>query len=135
MRRTAAPEERRQQLIDATIRCVAEPRPGRNHHCHGRQGSGAVSQGIINLHFQSKDRLLTETLRFIADEYRNACREQRPSRPSNLPRRASQVMVEVCFRRNICSREKLAVVVRLLGRAQIPPDVSTHLRGARQVIR
>ena len=60
--------ERRQQLIDATIRCIAQ------------QGLSAItlqmvtreaglSVGIANLHFQSKDNLLRETLRFVAEEY------------------------------------------------------------------
>ena len=68
-RRQVRPKaERRQQLIDATIRCIAQ------------QGLSAVtlqmvtreaglSLGIANLHFQSKDNLLRETLRFVAEEY------------------------------------------------------------------
>ena len=30
-----------------------------------------LSQGIIKLHFQSVDRLLEETLRYVIDEYRD----------------------------------------------------------------
>jgi TetR/AcrR family transcriptional repressor of bet genes len=32
--------------------------------------SARLSQGIVNLHFQSKDKLLIETLRYIAEEYK-----------------------------------------------------------------
>ena len=32
--------------------------------------AAGLSQGIINLHFESKDNLLTETLRTLANEYR-----------------------------------------------------------------
>ena len=54
--------ERRQQLIDATIRCIAQ---------HGLSkvtmqmvtSEAGLSVGIANLHFQSKDNLLKETLR------------------------------------------------------------------------
>lgn len=60
--------ERRQQLIDATIRCIAQ---------HGLSAitmqmvtrEAGLSVGIANLHFQSKDNLLKETLRFVAEEY------------------------------------------------------------------
>ena len=60
--------ERRQQLIDATIRCIAQ---------HGLSAvtmqmvtrEAGLSVGIANLHFQSKDNLLRETLRCVAEEY------------------------------------------------------------------
>ena len=60
--------ERRQQLIDATIRCIAR---------HGLSSvtmqmvtrEAGLSVGIANLHFQSKNNLLNETLRFVAEEY------------------------------------------------------------------
>ena len=52
--------ERRQQLIDATIRCIAQ---------HGLSAvtmqmvtrDAGLSVGIANLHFESKDNLLKET--------------------------------------------------------------------------
>ncbi len=62
--------ERRQQLIDATIRCIAQ---------HGLSAvtmqmvtrEAGLSVGIANLHFQSKENLLRETLRYVAEEYHN----------------------------------------------------------------
>lgn len=62
--------ERRQQLIDATIRCIAR---------HGLSAvtmqmvtrDAGLSVGIANLHFKSKDNLLKETLRYVAEEYHN----------------------------------------------------------------
>ena len=59
---------RSQQLIDATIRCIAQ---------HGLSAitvqmvtrEAGLSVGIANLHFQSKHNLLRETLRFVAEEY------------------------------------------------------------------
>jgi len=62
--------ERRQQLIDATIRCIAQ---------HGLSAvtmqmvtrDAGLSVGIANLHFESKDNLLKETLRYVAEEYHN----------------------------------------------------------------
>ena len=71
-RRTAAPETRRQQLIEATIRCVANRGLAETTISTVAREAG-LSQGIINLHFKSKDGLLTATLRYISDEYRAAC--------------------------------------------------------------
>ena len=55
-------EERQHQLIQATIRSVAQN--GLSDTTMATVSSEAgLSQGIINLHFQSKERLLVETLR------------------------------------------------------------------------
>src|ERR1700754_1872906 len=61
--------ERRLELIEVTIDCLAR---------HGYEGTtiGVVaeavgmSRGIVNFHFETKEQLLLETLRFLADEYR-----------------------------------------------------------------
>ena len=68
-RRTASREARRRQLIDATMKCIA--RKGMSNTTLGDVAKEAgLSQGIVNLHFESKDNLLTETLRSLANEYR-----------------------------------------------------------------
>ena len=68
-KRTASKEERQLQLIQATIRSVASNGLSDTTMATVANEAG-LSQGIINLHFKSKDRLLVETLRYIADEYR-----------------------------------------------------------------
>lgn len=70
-KRFASKEARRSQLIQATIRSIAK---------HGLTDTtiasvaheAKLSQGIVNLHFQSKERLLVETLQFVTDEYKDA---------------------------------------------------------------
>lgn len=118
-RRTAAPEERRQQLIEATIRSVAD---------HGLADTtiatvateAGLSQGIINLHFKSKDRLLTETLRYLSDEYRNACAGAATAAGIS-PVAGLKAMVDLDFRRNICTRDKLAVWFAFWGERRFRP--------------
>ena len=56
------------QLIRATVRSIAKNGLSDTTMATVAREAG-LSQGIINLHFQSKDRLLVETLRYIADEY------------------------------------------------------------------
>ena len=69
-KRTASKEQRQEQLILATIQSVASRGLPETTMATVSAEAG-LSQGIINLHFHSKERLLVETLRYIADEYRN----------------------------------------------------------------
>jgi TetR/AcrR family transcriptional repressor of bet genes len=118
-RRTAPPAERRQQLIEATIRSVANRGLADTTIATVAREAG-LSQGIINLHFQTKERLLTETLRYLADEYRNACREA-AARTDGSPAAGLTAMVELDFRRGICERNKLAVWFAFWGERKFRP--------------
>lgn len=116
-RRTAPPEERREQLIQATIRCVANHGLADTTIATVAKEAG-LSQGIINLHFQSKEGLLTETLRYLADEYRHACRA---AAADVSPAAGLEAMVELDFRRSICARDKLAVWFAFWGERKFRP--------------
>ena len=118
-RRTAPPEQRREQLILATIRCVADRGLADTTIATVAQEAG-LSQGIVNLHFRSKDGLLTETLRFLADEYRNACREAAAAAEVSAVT-GLRAMVDLDFRRNICARDKLAVWFAFWGERRFRP--------------
>jgi TetR/AcrR family transcriptional repressor of bet genes len=106
-------------LIEATIRCVAN---------HGLADTtiatvaheAGLSQGIVNLHFRSKERLLTETLRYLADEYRSVCHEAAAAGEVS-PAAGLQAMVDLDFRRNICARDKLAVWFAFWGERKFRP--------------
>ena len=62
--RSLPAKTRRKQLIKATIKCIAK---------NGLSGTtmadvtklAGLSLGIVNLHFETKEKLLVETLRFI----------------------------------------------------------------------
>ncbi len=118
-RRTAPPAERREQLIRATIRCVANRGLGSTTIATVAKEAG-LSQGIINLHFQSKERLLTETLRFLADEYRNACHAA-VAEAGESPAAGLRALVELDFRPGICERGKLAVWFAFWGERRFRP--------------
>jgi TetR/AcrR family transcriptional regulator, transcriptional repressor of bet genes len=117
-RRTAPPEERRGQLILATIRCVADRGLADTTIATVAQEAG-LSQGIVNLHFRSKDGLLTETLRYLADEYRTAC--EAAAAAAESPVDGLLATVELDFRRSICSRDKLAVWFAFWGERRFRP--------------
>ena len=119
LKRTASRERRRQQLIDATIKCIA--RKGMGSTTLGDVASEAgLSPGIVNLHFESKDNLLNETLRHIADEYKtqfnSALEKSGPGAASKL-----HAVLELDLRPSILDRRKLAVWFAFWGEVKSRP--------------
>ena len=118
-KRTASKEERQEQLIQATIRSVAGR--GLSDTTMATVSSEAgLSQGIINLHFQSKDRLLVETLRYIADEYRQTWKKALAG-AGDEPAYQLAALVAVDFRLPVCDRNKLAVWFAFWGESKSRP--------------
>jgi TetR/AcrR family transcriptional repressor of bet genes len=118
-KRTASKEERQEQLIQATIRSVAGR--GLSDTTMATVSSEAgLSQGIINLHFQSKDRLLIETLRYIADEYRQTWKKALAG-AGGSPAQQLAALVAVDFRLPVCDRNKLAVWFAFWGESKSRP--------------
>jgi TetR/AcrR family transcriptional repressor of bet genes len=106
-KRTASKRERQEQLIQATIRSVASNGLSDTTMSTVAKEAG-LSQGIINLHFQSKDRLLVETLQYIADEYRTAWEKALESAGESTAEKLA-ALVAVDFKQPVCDRNKLAV--------------------------
>jgi TetR/AcrR family transcriptional repressor of bet genes len=79
-----------------------------------------LSQGIINLHFQSKDRLLVETLRFLSEHYRRAW-EKAVSKAGHAPADKLAAMVATDFKPPVCDRNKLAVWFAFWGESKSRP--------------
>jgi TetR/AcrR family transcriptional repressor of bet genes len=118
-RRTAPKEERQQQLIQATIRSVAGNGLSDTTMATVSREAG-LSQGIINLHFQSKDRLLVETLRFLSQQYRDAW-EKAVSNAGDSPADKLAAMVATDFKPPVCDRNKLAVWFAFWGESKSRP--------------
>lgn len=106
-RRTASKEERQEQLIKATIRSIAKHGLSVTTMATVAREAG-LSQGIINLHFQSKERLLEETLLYVVDEYRTAWHKALESCADSASEKL-RALVGVDFDKRICKRNKLAV--------------------------
>lgn len=106
-RRTASKDARRQQLIQATIQSIAKY--GLSDTTVATVAKEAkLSQGIVNLHFQSKQGLLIETLKAVADEYKDAWEKALANAgPSNAEQ--LQALVNVDFCHAVCDRTKIAV--------------------------
>lgn len=67
-RTRASREARREQLIEATLSVLERKGLGALTLADVAETAG-LSRGIVNFHFESKERLLLETLRHIAAEY------------------------------------------------------------------
>jgi TetR/AcrR family transcriptional repressor of bet genes len=118
-RRTASRDARRRQLIDATMKCIARKGMGSTTLGDVAKEAG-LSQGIVNLHFESKDNLLTETLRALAREYRDRFdKVLQTSGPD--PADKLTAIVKHDFSPSICNQRTLAVWFAFWGEVQSRP--------------
>ncbi len=112
--------ERRRQLIDATIRCIAR---------HGLSSvtmqmvtrEAGLSVGTANLHFESKDNLLRETLRFVAEEYHHG--QIKIMEGSDIPDLGKRLDALLDFQlgRGVTQRQKMSVWFAYYGEAGARP--------------
>ena len=118
-RRTASRERRREQLIAATMKCIA--RSGMSSTSIGDVAKEAgLSQGIVNLHFESKDNLLKETLRHLADDYKTRFNK---ALESSGPDAASKLLavMQLDLRPTVIDRQKIAVWFAFWGEVKSRP--------------
>ncbi len=126
--RKASKETRRQQLIDATIDSLARRGYSETTMADVAEGAG-LSRGIVNFHFESKEKLLVATLQFMADEY-SAHWRAALLRAGGDPARQLATLVAADFDRAICSKRKLAAWCAFWGEAKSRPTYQS-LCGAR----
>ncbi len=118
-RRTESKELRRQQLIDSTIDSIAKRGFAETTLADVATGAG-LSRGIVNFHFESKDQLLVETLRYLSEEYRqNWQRSLARAGGSAIERLLA--LIEADFEPAVCNRKKVAVWYAFWGEAKSRP--------------
>jgi TetR/AcrR family transcriptional repressor of bet genes len=117
--RTVSKEKRQLQLIKATIRSIA--RHGLSDTTISMVSTEAgLSQGIINLHFKSKEKLLLETLAHVVDEYK-ALWESALQKAGESSAERLAALVHVDFHHSVCDRNKLSVWFAFWGETQSRP--------------
>ena len=128
--RKASKEARRLQLIEATIDSLARRGYSETTLADVADGAG-LSRGIVNFHFESKEKLLVATLQAMADEYAN---HWNSALEKAGPRPAEQLwaLVAADFDRRICTKRKLAAWCAFWGEAKSRPTYQA-LCGARDV--
>lgn len=111
--RTAPPEVRRQQLIDATINCIA--RAGiSGTTLNSVTKEAGLSLGLVNFHFRSKDALLAATLAHLAEEHRQHWLGKVTDVDTTATDKLRSI-VEAQFHPRVCNRKKLAVWFAFFG--------------------
>lgn len=120
IRRAQPREVRREQLIHATIKCIAK---------HGLSGTtmalvtseAGLSLGIANLHFQSKEKLLLETLQYVTAEYAAGQAEILDSEELVSTAAKIEALLKFDFSPGVIDKNKLAVWFAFLGEAKSRP--------------
>ena len=118
-RRTATRDKRRKELIGATLKCIARKGMGGTTLADVAREAG-LSQGIVNLHFNSKDNLLAETLKYLSEEYiaqfDRTLERAGPGAADKL-----LALMEMDFKPSICDPAKLAVWFAFWGELKSVP--------------
>lgn len=117
--RKASREVRRQQLIDATIGTLARVGFARTTLTEVAATAG-LSHGLIIFHFETKQKLLTETLQFMAREYRDNW-VKALDEAAKTPSAQLDALIRADFNDAICAPERLAAWSALWAEAQSRP--------------
>lgn len=114
-RRTAPKEQRRQELIAATMETIAERGLAGTTMAEVTRRAG-LSLGLANHHFTSKENLLTETLRHLAEELRAIWVIQQSDDRLTTAQKL-RAIVQCMFDPRICTPIKIAVWFAFFGDA------------------
>jgi TetR/AcrR family transcriptional repressor of bet genes len=112
-------ETRRTQLIEATIETIAARGYARTTLTDVAKVAG-LSHGLVNFHFETKEKLLAETLVFLADEYRENWL-QAVAAASPAPAAQLDAMIRADFNPAICTPNRLSAWCAFWGEAQSRP--------------
>lgn len=117
--RKSQSEFRKQQLIDATMECIDKLGMSQTTLARIAERAG-LSQGNVVFHFQSKEALLDQTLRFLSDEYISAWQAALASAGTN-PVTQLCALIESSFATRICNRRKISVWFAFWGESRSRP--------------
>ena len=117
--RKASREARKLQLIEATIETLAQRGYARTTLTEVARTAG-VSHGLVNFHFETKEKLLSETLLYLAEEYRLNW-TQALERAAPDPAAQLAAMLAADFNPLICTPARLSAWCSFWGEAQSRP--------------
>ena len=119
-RRSLPREVRREQLILATIKCIENNGLSGTTMAQVTQEAG-LSLGIANLHFESKDKLLVETLEYVTEEYNRGLAAIMDDEGYESTASRIEAVLKFDFSPAIVRKEKLAVWVAFWGESRARP--------------
>jgi TetR/AcrR family transcriptional repressor of bet genes len=112
-------EARRVQLIEATIETIAARGYSRTTLTEVARTAG-LSHGLVLFHFETKEKLLAETLAYLAQEYRQNW-ETALAAVGDDPAGQLNALIEADFNPAICAPARLAAWCAFWGEAQSRP--------------
>lgn len=123
-RRKLSRPERRGQLIEATIRTLAE---------RGYSGitmsdvarMAGLSHGLVNFHFETKEKLLSATLDHLSNEYRDNWMGEMARAGAGAPEQL-EAMLRADFNPALYTPERLAAWGCFWGESQTRPLYQDH---------
>lgn len=117
--RKAARDVRRQQLIDATIRVLGHKGFAALTVADVAKTAG-LSAGIVIFHFNSKDGLLAEVLRFLAEEFRQGWQSAVAGAGPTAEKKLEAMLISD-FSETNCAPDRLAAWLAFWAEAQGRP--------------
>lgn len=117
--RTMSRNARRSQLIDSTIETLAARGYSRTTLTEVARTAG-LSHGLVLFHFETKEKLLSETLAFLAEEYRQNWTDALSAAGPD-PADQLEALIEADFNPAICAPSRLAAWCSFWGEAQSRP--------------
>jgi TetR/AcrR family transcriptional repressor of bet genes len=117
--RKASRQVRRQQLIEATITALAEKGQAQLKLQDVAEGAG-LSYGLVNFYFETKEKLLIETLRYMAAEYQENWKEALAG-ASDAPAHQLDALIQADFNDKIYTPARLMAWCTFWGEAQSRP--------------
>lgn len=118
-RRTLARNQRRQQVIEATISTIAARGLARLTLTDVARTAG-ISHGLVLFHFETKENLLSETLACLADEYQKNWQAALETAGPGAAERLLAV-IEADYRPAITTPARLSAWCAFWGEAQSRP--------------
>lgn len=117
--RTLSREARRSQLIEATIETLAERGYSRTTLTEVARKAG-LSHGLVLFHFETKAKLLADTLDYLSDEYRENW-QSALERAGPRPEDQLAALIRADFNPAICTPGRLAAWCSFWGESQNRP--------------
>ncbi len=112
-------ETRRQQLIESTIETLALRGYASTTLTEVARTAG-LSHGLVNFHFESKDKLLADTLQYLAEEYRANWQAYLENAPPS-PQGQLDAMMRADLDPGICKPSRLSAWLAFWGEVQGRP--------------
>lgn len=112
-------DARRQQLIEATIETIARQGYSRTTLTEVARTAG-LSHGLVNFHFETKEKLLVEVLLYLSEEYRSSWTSAVEA-AGPAAREQLHAMLAADFRPEICTPARLSAWCAFWGEAQGRP--------------